>query len=252
VTCKLCGEERPLIDAHIIPASFFRDAQLGPEVLQVLSNDPRQYPRRAPQGVYDQELVCESCERKFGPWDGYAAELLINRRDTAFRPLVIEGQIASAQVVDPYDFERLRMFVISLLWRAAASSHPFFQRITLPARIQRLRDLVRAEDVGLQSEFRAIVTRWERDPAWPESGIIANPFEYSSSEGPRTVRIYLGAFALDVQVDAMPPVPQLEAMRMAPGRPLYAVTRSLRGSNDLSALAPGIMNWAALRDRRRT
>ena len=116
MTCKLCGEERPLIDAHIIPASFFRDAQLGPEVLQVLSNDPREYPRRAPQGVYDQELVCESCERKFGPWDGYAAELLINRRDTAFRRLVIKGQIPPAQVVDPYDFEPLRMFVISLLW----------------------------------------------------------------------------------------------------------------------------------------
>lgn len=244
MSCKLCGKSRPLVDAHIIPESFFRDARVGEEALHLIANDPAKFPKRAPKGVYDRELVCDPCERIFGPWDGYAAELLINRRDIAFGPLVTaEGRIGPAQSADPYDYVLLRLFVLSLLWRAAASSHPFFARIQLPRRIDRLADLVRAKDVGRQSEFRTVVTRWRRDPDWPEAGLIADPFELRASTGQRMARFYLGAFALDIQIDDAAPEALWEVMRMGPNRPLYAVERSLRGSNDMRALDPAIRNW---------
>lgn len=244
-SCKLCGETRRLVRAHIIPESFFRDAQIGEEALHLIGGPNPRYARRSPIGVYDKNLVCAFCERLFGPWDTYAADLLINRRNAAFKPLLIDGRMVPAQVADPYDYEKLRMFVLSLLWRAGASSQPFFRRITLPVRIERLRDLIRNGDLGRQSEFRTVFARWELDAKWPESGLIADPYEYRSNQGPRMLRAYLGVFTVDVQVDDMPPVPAHEHVCMARDRPLYSLLRPLRGSRDLYGLEPVIADWVA-------
>jgi hypothetical protein len=249
----LCGADRPLIDAHIIPASFFRDLQMGDEAPRLVSNDPKQFPRRAPVGVYDQNLVCGACETLFAPWDSYAAELFIQQQETAFRTVVIEGRIAPAKVAETYDYSRLRLFVISLLWRAAQSSHPFFRGITLPTRVERLRSLVLAGDVGQQSEFRTIVSRWEdAGSATVMAGrLVADPFEYRSRQGPRMVRMYIGAFIVDVQVDDAPPIPSVRALHMVPDGPLYVVERDLRGSNDLHAVQPALMNWIERNSKRK-
>lgn len=38
--CKFCGQDRPLIDAHAIPAAFFRDMASAKQApLYMLSND---------------------------------------------------------------------------------------------------------------------------------------------------------------------------------------------------------------------
>jgi hypothetical protein len=41
--CKFCGNERPLIDAHIIPAGFFRRLRQDPEALEVITNKADEY-----------------------------------------------------------------------------------------------------------------------------------------------------------------------------------------------------------------
>lgn len=251
--CKLCGIDGRLVDAHIIPAAFFRDLHTaggGGPPLEIVANDPKVYPKRAPIGVYDQGLVCDACERRFGPWDTYAAELLIQGRDTAFRPVVIEGRYAPAIVADGVDYHRFRMFVLSLLWRAAASSHPYFSRVTIPRRVERLRELVLSDQPGGNREFSTVLSRWKdsRASAWGEK-LIVSPYEYRSTYGPRMVRLFIGSFVLDVRVSDIPlPLP-LDQLQFLPGGPLYAIERELVGSKDLNAVVPAIKNLIARKKR---
>jgi hypothetical protein len=75
MTCKLCGQDKKLVKAHVIPASFFRP--LRSEKNSPLLITAGNYVKRAPIGVYDKTILCEACEKQFGIWDDYAQSLLI-------------------------------------------------------------------------------------------------------------------------------------------------------------------------------
>jgi hypothetical protein len=116
-TCKLCGNDRPLVRSHIIPDSFSRDLKGdadGPPLM--ISGDPGRYPKRRPGGLYDENLVCDPCERLFGPWDDYGAEFLLRRLARDGQPVIARnGETLAYQYTD-VDYERLKLFAVSLLW----------------------------------------------------------------------------------------------------------------------------------------
>jgi hypothetical protein len=77
--CKLCGSEADLIKAHVIPKRFWEIDETRPRP-RIVTNIKGIYPKRIPIGVYDQTIVCENCERGFGDYDSYAADLFSTGR----------------------------------------------------------------------------------------------------------------------------------------------------------------------------
>lgn len=62
--CKGCGSDKKLIKAHIIPESFFAGLKTPGNHLLMVS-DTLKYPKRAPLGPYDKEILCHDCEQVF-------------------------------------------------------------------------------------------------------------------------------------------------------------------------------------------
>src|ERR1035438_10070720 len=115
--CKLCGQDRKLIEAHIIPKSFFRLDPSDKKPARLGTNVSGRYAQNIPKGVYDNGIVCEPCERVFSPWDDYAADLFINNWK-AIQPL----NAGSEQVgygLPEYEYLKLKLFFMSVLWPAA-------------------------------------------------------------------------------------------------------------------------------------
>ena len=125
--CKFCHQDRKLIKAHVVPRSFF---EINPAELPRLATDKDgTFPKRAPTGIYDTQLVCETCERLISPYDDYAQRLLLADREAASQ-VVYEEQVI-AYNYGAYDYQKLKLFFLSLLWRASESSHTFYRRINL-------------------------------------------------------------------------------------------------------------------------
>src|SRR5690349_8278370 len=126
--CRLCGNNRPLIRSHVIPRSLWEldGAQPAP---RLITNSGGTYPKRAPAGIYDQTIVCEECERIFGPGDDYAADFFV-KRTVPFREIRENGRL-TGYLVKRFDYDSLKLFLISVLWRAGVSSHPMFVRVQL-------------------------------------------------------------------------------------------------------------------------
>jgi hypothetical protein len=62
-----------------------------------------------------------------------------------------------------FDSRMLKLFAISLLWRAAVASHPFFRNVTVEARQEaRLREMILNQDPGEISEFGCLLF-WHLD-----------------------------------------------------------------------------------------
>lgn len=74
--CKLCGDKGVnLVRCHLYPRSMSRELA-GPDNLLVAMSDRDGKPRTsyAPSGVYDDQIVCGNCERRFKDADDYGIE----------------------------------------------------------------------------------------------------------------------------------------------------------------------------------
>jgi hypothetical protein len=127
--CKLCDQEKKLIKAHIIPEGFFRPLQSESRAAEIHTNTIGVHPKRSPIGIYDKNILCEDCDGKLGVWDEYAQKLLLQNfnEDNA----LYDNKEKIAYKIKDYDYIIIKLFFISLLWRASITTQEYFDRIVV-------------------------------------------------------------------------------------------------------------------------
>ena len=121
--CKLCSQIKNLINAHIIPASFWN---VGSKPLAVFSDINMAKPRKSPIGIYDSNILCDDCDNQLGKLDQYALENLIRKSVTT--NLSSHGV---SKKYTPIDACKIHNFILSVAWRASKSKHDFYSEISL-------------------------------------------------------------------------------------------------------------------------
>lgn len=228
--CKFCGNERPLVDAHIIPRAFFEYIKFdnGKETrgvkLKGLTNSKDIFPYTSTtKGIYDSNLVCAACEKLFGTPDQYAIELLLKNDDHI--PHYLNGDLI-AWKIESYDYVKLMLFFISLLWRAGASNLLQFQYINLGPFQDIAKTAIETKDIKDIQLFSVFLSRFEKgigrhlilDPH-PEvkKGIFTNINVY---------RFYLGAgYSAYIKVDSRSFSADFNGIQLSKGNILYIVSR---------------------------
>ncbi len=240
--CKLCQQDRPLIRSHVIPDAFSRDIKgddVKPPVM--ISNNPEQHPKRRPGGHYDDGLVCEPCERLFSPWDDYAARFFLNQFREDGQPLnaTTSGEVMAYRC-DNVDYRNLKLFAISLLWRAAASSIEFCRRVTIGPYEERARQLILADDPGAPEYFSVLINRWVAAPN--RQGLLQSQLSpyCARIEGVNEVKLFLGGAIIHVKVDKRPYPEPFPELILRADAPLHVIAREFAGSRDLLALRPAL------------
>lgn len=242
--CKLCGEERELIDAHIIPRSFYEPLKDGSGPIRIGSNRRGFYPKRSPSGSYDKELVCGKCEALFSPWDDYAQRLLLNPSE---EPQVVkaDGQ-PIAYVHQTVDYHKLKLFFVSLLWRVSASKREFFSLIRLGPFEDTAKQMILSNSPKDQDTFGVALAKFEH----PLGRVMLDPdrtryFDISYC------RLYLAGYIAYVKVDKRPAPGFLQDFQLAPGRPLVVILRDFKTSNELALLGKLARSIDAQRKKQR-
>ena len=90
--CKFCNTDGKLVDAHIIPKAFYR--REGDHPFMIMNATRAERPARSQKGLWDDTILCDSCEGRFAFLDTYAAENLQQRRMDAL-PVVLNGRMLS-------------------------------------------------------------------------------------------------------------------------------------------------------------
>ncbi|MCD6249287.1 MAG: hypothetical protein J7J98_03000 [candidate division Zixibacteria bacterium] len=125
--CKLCHEDKPLVKSHIIPEFCYSEAYDSLHRLNELSTDPEVADKCFRQKGVRQRLLCVDCEQLFSRAEKYFRETLYQELERRLPDVPPTLHLSSL------DYCRLRMFQLSVLWRAAVSDTEFFENVTLPA-----------------------------------------------------------------------------------------------------------------------
>ena len=145
--CKGCGEDKSLIKAHIIPRSFYMDLRKNENRLDMVSTNIKQKKGLSRIGEYDHDILCKECDQFLSKYDDYGKKLLLDQFDNF--DTLIDGKLIRAYVVRNYDYLFLKLFLLSVLWRASISKRTFFKDVNLGDHERHIKDLIfNTEDDG--------------------------------------------------------------------------------------------------------
>jgi hypothetical protein len=227
--CRLCLQTKKLIKAHIIPEGFIRPLRSEGIAPEMHINSPGSYPRRMPVGPYDPSILCGDCDRKMGPWDDYAQELLLKRFPEA--SVLQLDQQKVCWLIEGFDYPRLKLFFISLLWRASVSQQEFFKSFSVGPFEDQLRTLILNGKLGSSQSFAVILARFG------DSDITAmlSP-QLETFEGVLFSKFYLTGFLVYIKVDQKPTPSLFADYCMRENSSLIVLSQNLHNSPDGSAM----------------
>lgn len=224
-TCRLCLQDKKLIKAHIVSEGFFRLLRRENIAPEMHSNTPGSFPKRMPVGTYDSTILCSECDGKMAPWDDYGQQVLIRQFPEAVK-MSLQGKTVAWRM-EKFDYQRLKLFFMSLLWRASVSTQTFYKRISVGPFEDRLRTMILNENPGDSQEFAVVLARIEDG----EITAMLDPHR-ERHDGISFSRFYLPGFVVYLKVDKRPTPSFLADLPLQEGRPLTVLARSFRNSPD--------------------
>jgi hypothetical protein len=113
--CRLCLQHRPLRISHIIPNAYFKAMKRQANGKLVAFSDHPDIATEMSQDSWSEELLCGDCEGRVGKWETPMIDKL-RKVGKMF------GTNPDQEIVVPIDYNVLRCFLLSIVWRASVSS----------------------------------------------------------------------------------------------------------------------------------
>jgi hypothetical protein len=107
-----------------------------------------------------ERLLCKTCEAKFSRYETYAANHLLNADLTP-----PTGSARAMKFLKVGDYARLKLFLLSILWRVGIATGDFFRGVDLGKHTNQLQQMLLTENPGEPDEYGCLITRFipERD-----------------------------------------------------------------------------------------
>ena len=201
---------------------------------KLLSSRPGSFPKRALIGVYDEEILCDACESRFGSVDSYGIDVLLKEFEKYFSPFM-SGCKAVAQVSMEADKNRILQFLIAVLWRASVSTHSFYSKVDLGPHGSSALAAALGSSCGISTIFDAVLSRWEDTAESTPTTAFLDPAP-ERWNGVNAYRLYLGRIVAYVKVDARPFPVGLRHSSLVHAPALVIVERNMEKSKDLRAM----------------
>lgn len=241
--CKFCNKENQLIEAHIIPRAFFETIKTNVgkgsrgQKLKEVTNAKGVYPYRdSAKGLFDNNLLCFDCEKLFSKIDDYGITLLL-KNDNLQTPHHSNGRLL-AWIIESYDYKKLMLFFISILWRAGASDMKEFNNVTLGPYLQVAKDVINTQNLDEIKTFSVVLTRFNY-------GIGRNIFLNPHMEIKKNIfsninvyRFYLGAgYVVHIKTDKRPFPTLFEELELSNRGSLIILSRgNFEASKELNVM----------------
>lgn len=154
--CRLCLNLRVLCESHAIPDAFFKkvnEKKRSDGKLIAMVADLQTSPYKS-NDTLQEHLLCNECESQLNEeFDSYGINVFCGVYGRSRRK-------ADGVEFQQIDRKRLRLFVLSVIWRVSVSDHPGYGNVNLPTPFEELlRRYMINPSVEIESEFSISICR---------------------------------------------------------------------------------------------
>lgn len=183
--CKLCLQEKKLLQkSHIIPDFMYQELfDENHKLISFVTSDPKRA-KSVSSGEYESNILCKDCDNKIiGALETYASKFLYGGRISVKTKDFIKPDGLKFTQVYGVDYSKLKLFLLSILWRASISSRPFFKNVSLGNYEEEIRQMIINSDAGLPAKFPCILTSFLKTK-FPKKLIMApKKFRFNNKTG---------------------------------------------------------------------
>lgn len=148
-TCALCLNDKKLVESHIFPEFLYKPLYDSEHKYLVVSSSPTIPIRKRPKGIYER-LLCAECDNIIiGTYEDYVAKVLFG---DGSKEIEIETKRIGFFVND-LDYNKFKLFQLSLLWRASITDRLELPRINLGPHADSIRKMLYEGSPGKLYEY---------------------------------------------------------------------------------------------------
>lgn len=194
--CKLCQiDTDKFVKSHIIARSMHTLGAATEDTTKgiILSSDYKSYPKKSPHGIYDR-FLCAACEKIFQSWEDYALEIF--KKAYEFSLPTVRTHIE----LNGYDYHKLKLFFISVLWRADASDHYMYRQVDVGLKHREsLRRMLLDKKSGDWQEYAVYLERFNSDKSYVSG--MCSPLK-GKLEDILFYTFYIAGFKIHIKCDS--------------------------------------------------
>jgi len=186
MTCRLCKKDKPLKNSHIIPEFIYGSLYDEKHRFHVLSTLKTTKNAKLQKGIRE-KLLCGDCEEKLSVYERYVS-------------LIFSGAIPAQAsrngklvTLEGLEYDKFKLFALSVLWRAGVSTLPFFEQVSLGPHEEKLREMIRSESAGELGDYPFIMALVTHEDV-VQTDLIVQP-SWSRLEGHYSYRFVYGGIA---------------------------------------------------------
>ncbi len=224
--CALCLKDKQLRNSHIYPEWIYSPLYDDKHRLEILSVVPEGRNELKQKGMR-QPLLCDDCEQKLSVWEGYAKNIFVSPS----KPIEY-SQEGSMFEVRGLDYAKMKLFELSIIWRAGVSTLPFFERCQLGSvHSEILRKQLDTSDPGHPDRYGVLLFGLKIGEMTETLQVIAEP-RPARSFGVRAYNLTFGGFLWLFHVSQCdPPAVLRQGFLQANGTRLVAIRNALEMRN---------------------
>ncbi len=182
--CRLCLKESRLSNSHIIPEYFYKPMYDSNNRFFKLSLEPDKQNEFVQKGLREY-LLCNTCEQHINEYEKYANRVMF------YEPPEKINQNSKIVIVEGIDYKLMKLFQLSVLWRAAVSSLPTFQEVKLGPHQERIRKMILNNNPGKYTDYGCLQTAIFMEEKKLANGLVM-AVELIRIEGYRIYRFVFG------------------------------------------------------------
>ncbi|MDA3884496.1 MAG: hypothetical protein PF638_02775 [Candidatus Delongbacteria bacterium] len=150
--CVLCKQERIIRNSHIIPESFYKHINIySNHKFYQITTDGKESDIRFKQKGVREYMLCDDCEKLLNDsYEKYAENLF-------FKNCQLENYVDHIELLNT-DSNKIKLFILSVLYRASVSTLYFFKEVTLtPLQNEHLREMILNNNSGTFLDFGTLI-----------------------------------------------------------------------------------------------
>jgi hypothetical protein len=110
-------------------------------------------------GIHERNILCKSCDNEIlGSLEKYASIILFGSKEICKENVEITKLVGQDGLkvlhIESINYIKFKLFLLSILWRASISKHPFFKEIKLKEHEETLRFLIYNSSFIPENEYR--------------------------------------------------------------------------------------------------